>query len=339
MSAPLPPELAGPVRVALARAVERIPQVGALPGGARFEPKWDGFRLVAVRGERGATLWSRRGTDLSTTFPEISSACADQLERGTVLDGEVVIWSSGRLDFAALQTRMGRGPRRTAAHVRVRPASYAVFDLLAHAGQDTRPLPFDDRRMLLEQLAVAWHPPLNLSPVTTDRTVAVEWFETYAVVGIEGLVVKGGAQAYRADRIWLKVKRRSALDVVCGAVIGARTAPQELVIGLPIDGVLRIVGRTGPLSAGDRFALRPWLVPPSGEHPWPSQVSPSAITGFRTSRGLVDLTLVEPIVVEVSADAAWDGRSFRHILRFLRARPDAELGSIRPPHVTGLPTT
>ena len=27
-------------------------------------------------------------------------------------------------------------------------------------------------------------------------------FACYAVVGIEGLVVKGGAQAYSADRIW-----------------------------------------------------------------------------------------------------------------------------------------
>ncbi|WP_454852185.1 ATP-dependent DNA ligase [Promicromonospora soli] len=331
MSARLPPELAGPVRVALARAVERIPQIGALPGGSRFEPKWDGFRLVAVCDERGASLWSRRGTDLSTTFPEVSSACVDQLERGTVLDGEVVIWSSGRLDFTALQTRMGRGPRRAAAHARVRPASYAVFDVLAHEGRDIRSLPFDDRRTLLEHLAIAWQPPLNLSPVTADRAVAVEWFETYALVGIEGLVVKGGAQAYRTGRDWLKVKRRSALDVVCGAVIGRRTAPQELVIGLPIDGALRIVGRTGPLSSGDRSALGPWIFPPSGEHPWPSQVSPSAMTRFRTSRDLVDLTLVEPIVVEVSADAAWDGRSFRHILRFLRVRPDLRVDDVSMP--------
>ena len=32
-----------PVALAVAKAVERIPEAGALPGGCLFEPKWDGF--------------------------------------------------------------------------------------------------------------------------------------------------------------------------------------------------------------------------------------------------------------------------------------------------------
>jgi hypothetical protein len=62
-----------------------------------------------------------------------------------------------------------------------------------------RPATFDGRRGLLEQLAATWHPPLNLSPVTADRDVATEWFETYPAAGIEGLVIKGGAQPYPAS--------------------------------------------------------------------------------------------------------------------------------------------
>lgn len=34
-----------PVPLALAKAVEAVPTEGALPGGAVFEPKWDGYRL------------------------------------------------------------------------------------------------------------------------------------------------------------------------------------------------------------------------------------------------------------------------------------------------------
>lgn len=329
----LPAGLTGPVEVALARAVEQIPRAGALPGGSRYEPKWDGFRTVITRDASGARLWSRRGTDLSQTFPEISSAAADQLTPGTVLDGELVAWFDGRLSFATLQTRMGRGPRSAAAHARSHPASYAAFDVLAVLDQDTRPLPFDDRRELLEQLATTWQPPLNLSPVTGDYSVATEWFEAYAAAGMEGLVVKGGSQLYPAGRrSWLKVKRRTTLDVVCGAVIGTRTAPQQVVAGLPLDGGLRVVGRTGPLPPPARRALTPWLVPPAGEHPWPSRVASSALSRFNTARSdVVDLTLVEPIVVEVSADAAWDGRSFRHLLRLVRPRPDTEVSSVTPP--------
>jgi ATP-dependent DNA ligase len=122
MAATLPTGLTGPVQVALARTVEQIPRASALPGGCRFEPKWDG-RLIVTSDQGGTNLWSRRGTDLSTTFPEITAACVDQLAPGTVLDGEVVAWSSGRLDFGALQTRMGHSPRSAAAHAASHPAS------------------------------------------------------------------------------------------------------------------------------------------------------------------------------------------------------------------------
>ncbi|PUB29627.1 ATP dependent DNA ligase-like protein [Promicromonospora sp. AC04] len=196
----LPSGLGGPVEVALARAIERIPQAGALPGGSRFEPKWDGFRTVITRDQSGARLWSRRGTDLSATFPEIAAAAERQLRPGTVLDGELVVWVDGRLAFAALQTRMGRGPRSAAALARTSPASYAAFDVLAVGGQDVRPWAFDDRRRRLEQLATGWRPPLNLSPVTNDHATAVEWFEAYSAVGMEGLVVKGGGEPYPAGR-------------------------------------------------------------------------------------------------------------------------------------------
>lgn len=39
----LPAGLAPPISLALAKAVERIPEAGALPGGCLYEPKWDGF--------------------------------------------------------------------------------------------------------------------------------------------------------------------------------------------------------------------------------------------------------------------------------------------------------
>jgi len=39
----LPPGLAGPIDLELAKAVDTIPGENALPGGSRYEPKWDGF--------------------------------------------------------------------------------------------------------------------------------------------------------------------------------------------------------------------------------------------------------------------------------------------------------
>ncbi|WP_258723233.1 hypothetical protein [Cellulomonas sp. NS3] len=45
------------------------------------------------------------------------------------------------------------------------------------------------------------------------------------------------------------MKRHRELDVICAAVIGPITRPTVVVAGLPLDGELKVVGRTVPLSA------------------------------------------------------------------------------------------
>ncbi len=215
---------------------------------------------------------------------------------------------------------------------RERPASYVAFDVLAIADRDARGLRLDDRRALLQELALSCSPPLNLSPVTRDVAEAAQWFEALTASGIEGLVVKGGAQPYvGGDRTWIKVKQRNTLDVVCAAVTGARERPQELVVGLPVDGALRIVGRSSPLSAAASRALGHLLRKPEGPHPWPAGVKPGAVDRFnRSGRERVQLTLVQPLVVEISADVAMTGDSFRHAVRLVRARPEIPVAEVEP---------
>ncbi len=285
--------------------------------------------MLLVVDDDTVTLWSRQGKNLTRGFPELVAAAA-QLPAGVVLDGEAVVWIDGRLDFDALLRRTSAGAARAATLARLEPASYVAFDVLAIADRDARDLALDDRRMLLEELATDWSPPLNLSPVTADAVEAAQWFEALTPSGIEGLVVKGAAQPYRGgDRVWVKVKHRDTLDVICGAVIGSRDRPRELVLGLPIDGELRIVGRSTSLSAAASGTLGKLLEAPTGTHPWPASVKPVAVDRFSRARGeSVQLTLVQPLVVEISADTAMTGNSFRHAVRYLRARPEVPVAEV-----------
>jgi ATP-dependent DNA ligase len=166
----LPAGLDPPVKVALARAVTKMPRVNALPGGSVFEPKWDGYRAVGIRDDNGATLWSRQGKDLTRYFPELVAAIASEVPSGCVIDGEAVIWTGGRLDFSALQQRLGAGPKTLPGLVSQTPANYVAFDVLAVAGHDARALPLHQRRPLLEELAHEWKPPLSLPPSPPTRT-------------------------------------------------------------------------------------------------------------------------------------------------------------------------
>jgi ATP-dependent DNA ligase len=88
-AARLPADLAGPVDLALARSVETIPAEAALPGGSRYEPKWDGFRASILRRGDTARIWSRQRKDLTDRFPDIAAAAARILPDGCVLDGVI----------------------------------------------------------------------------------------------------------------------------------------------------------------------------------------------------------------------------------------------------------
>jgi ATP-dependent DNA ligase len=317
----LPAGLAPPVKVALARTVTKMPR--ARPGNFLYEAKWDGYRCIVVRDNDRATLWSRQGKDLSRYLPELIQVLEVAVPPGCVIDGEAVIWANGQLNFTALQQRLSAGPKTLPGLVRQTPANYVAFDVLAVAGHDARDLPLHQRRALLEELATGWEPPLSLSPTTADPDEAARWFEELPRTGVEGLIIKNTNEPYTPGvRSWSKLKHRETIDVICGAVIGPIAQPSEVVAGLILEDELRIVGRSTPLKTADARDLARWLKPPKGQHPWPATVKGTTLDRFNRNKEPVTLTLVEPVVVEVSADTAWSGRSFRHPLRLIRARPE-----------------
>lgn len=309
------------MEVALAKSAERIPGAQMLGGGTMYEPKWDGFRCALVRDASGTRLWSRQGKDLTDRFPDVAAAATGHVMPGTVLDGELVIWSGDRLDFDLLQQRLVNPAKRAGVLAARRPATYMAFDVLAHNAEDLRGHHLVTRRATLERISERWAPPLQVSPTTTDEDTAKAWFVDYRPAGIEGLVAKAADGPYRPGRRdWVKVKSRETTEVIIGAVTGSLERPDSIVVGLLADGVLTIVGKSTPLSPTQARSLAAVLTPAGADHPWPDEVSSNR---FGTSRAKLVLTKVEPVVVvEVLADSALQGGAFRHPVRFVRQRSD-----------------
>ncbi|MGP3925457.1 ATP-dependent DNA ligase [Streptomyces sp. 8N616] len=235
------PQLRPPVRVALARSVNALPR-----GNYAYEPKFDGHRLVVFRTEQGVQLQARSGRVVTDSFPDLARA-AEALPAGTVLDGEVVVWTGGRIDFAAVQKRALAGRTRAAALARELPASYAAFDLLGTGSSDLRRLPYERRRAALVELLAPLGPPLQPVPMTTDPETAATWYESLRAAGVEGLVMKRLDHPYRGGRRdWQKLRHSETRDAVVVGYTGPRARPRNLVLVLPGDDTPAVSGRLPP---------------------------------------------------------------------------------------------
>jgi ATP-dependent DNA ligase len=318
-----------PLEPMLAAPAADLPMASALPGGCWYEPKFDGYRALVFVDSGGARVQSRRGYDITTAFPDIAAAAAAQLPSGSVIDGELLVWREGSPDFAGLQRRLAR---RALSRAEVEPANMIVFDVLHDGVTDLRTRPFRMRRQRLERLGASLVPPLQVVPGTADLDLARQWLEDYgqADVGVEGLVVKGLAGTYQPGvRGWVKHKVRDTIEVIVGAVIGSPESAERLVIGMYGDARdLHIVGSTGVLNQRQRRELREHLFTATGRHPWPREIPAGRIGHW--GGGLQLVHLVEPtLVVEVSADRAFDHGRWRHLTRYVRVRPDVAASMIR----------
>ncbi|MDI3385989.1 ATP-dependent DNA ligase [Streptomyces sp. B-S-A8] len=251
---------APPVRVALAESVAELPTEGPWA----YEPKFDGHRLVLFRGAgpRGVLLQARSGRTVTAAFPDLAEA-ARALPEGTVVDGEVVVWTQGRIDFAAVQRRAAATPGRAPELARTLPASYAAFDLLAEAGADLRARAYGERRERLLALLAPLGPPLQPVPMTTDPELAALWYESLRATGVEGLVIKRLDQPYPSGRrAWLKLRHSDTRDAVVVGFTGSPARPQALVLVLPGDDDPLL---SSPLAPAVRARAAELLPAPDGE--------------------------------------------------------------------------
>ena len=214
-----------PIRFMLASPVADAAEVMRRVGHeAWIEDKYDGIRAqVHVGAEGSAQLFSRDMNDVTRSFPEIAEAVgALRDEAPLVIDGELVPWREGSvLDFASLQTRLGR-VRPSKALLAEVPVVLVAFDLLHHRGVDLLELPLRERRAALETLGLPERTGerMLLSHLDTARSTQEvdRHFDDARGRRNEGLMVKDPRSTYQPGRRglgWLKLKKALAtLDCV-----------------------------------------------------------------------------------------------------------------------------
>jgi bifunctional non-homologous end joining protein LigD len=172
-----------------------------------FEIKWNGVRALAAVEADGWRLWGRRGADYTVRYPDLG--CLRRLPPGTLLDGELVVFTAGRPDLAMLLRRHHLlDPCRIRAAARWAPVRYILFDLLYHRGRSWMTEPWQRRRNLLADLYAEWaEPTAMLSEAVVGQGRAL--YQAVLAQGFEGVMAKHLAAPYRPGRrslAWRKIK-------------------------------------------------------------------------------------------------------------------------------------
>jgi ATP-dependent DNA ligase len=344
-----------PVKPMLAKAVPEIPE--APEGEILFEPKWDGFRCIVFRDGDEVELGSRNERPLTRYFPELLDPLRAALPERCVVDGEVVVTSEDGLDFDALQQRIHPAESRINRLAAETPARFVAFDLLALDDRSLLDVSFAERRAELERVLGKAEPPVHLTPSTSDRSVAQDWFVRFEGAGLDGVIAKPAAGPYVQDkRVQFKIKHLRTADCV---VAGYRTHKDgegvgSLLLGLYDDeGNLHHMGVASSFSAARRRELvgevKPYEAKDLSDHPWGqwAEAEAHASAGGRMPGGQsrwnakkdLSFTPLRPeLVAEVAYERVDSGR-FRHSARLQRWRPDRDAASctfdqleVVPPH-------
>jgi ATP-dependent DNA ligase len=283
-----------------------------------YEPKYDGFRVLAFVDGDDVYLQSRGGKPLRRYFPELEFPSGQY-----ILDGELLILGAdGHEQFDALQNRLHPAESRVRMLAEQTPGMLRAFDLLAEGKEKLLKAPFAERRERLAQLiaglggrkkTVAGS--MELTPLGRTVAQAAPW-----LADGEGVIAKQLDAPYRPGerKGMVKVKRMRTADCV---VVGWRVGKEEgtvgsLILGLYDKGKLRVVGHTSGFRAKEKRALVAKLAPyETGER---GSAEPSR---WAADRDLEWIGLRPELVVEVSFDHVSDGR-IRHGTKVLRWRED-----------------
>jgi len=336
-----------PIEPMLAKPADGLPE----GDGWLFEPKWDGFRALVFRDGDETLIQSRDLKPLDRYFPELAAPLRASLPERCVVDGEVVIAGDGGLQFEALLLRIHPAESRVRMLSELSPASFIAWDLLAIGDEDLRTAPQAERRARLEAaLAGIVNPPIHLTPATTDRALAVDWFNRFEGAGLDGVIAKRLDGTYQpGKRAMIKVKHQRTADCAVAGFRWHKNGPGthigSLLLGLFDEtGTLHSVGVTSSFTWDKRAALVDELAPLRENalegHPWAewaewaqaAEASGQRLPGAtsRWNRGK-DLSW-EPLRLQRVAEVAYDhlqGDRFRHGTTFLRWRPDKQPSDCR----------
>ena len=302
--------------------------------GWNWEPKLDGYRVLAFIDRNGVRLRSRRGLDLAAAFPRLCADLQKQAVDGMILDGEIVAFDeTGKPSFNALQNRVQlKNARDMTAADQNTPVVYYCFDLPFFAGVDLRKSRYADRRRYLAQCLL----PSALVQLVHASDDGIALNAAAIASGFEGVIGKRVDSCYESGQrsgAWLKIKPVQTADFVIGGYTagkGSRTDLGALLLGYwDTRKKLHYASHVGS-GFNDRSLRQVKTILDAHKRASSPFVEKPELNGA--------VTWVEPELVAEVKFQSWTGDGALRAPVFLRLRDDVDARSVRRVEVGATPS-
>ena len=181
-----------------------------------FEPKLDGYRIIAELNKGEVRLLSRNGHDVSSNYSTVAEGVKSLPASQLILDGEIIaVDEKGKSCFQCLQ---GFLEKRGTIDSRFKAAAliYYVFDILYADGRNLMEVPLDRRKEILDRVIV---PSKTIRVLDRFEGDGKAIFKGAVEAGLEGVVAKRKNSLYRpGERTddWVKVKAFHTDEFIIG---------------------------------------------------------------------------------------------------------------------------
>jgi hypothetical protein len=119
------------------------------------QQKYDGFKALVSKTDRGLSIYTRRGTDITKRIPHLAAKLDGLLPVGTSILGELMfIDAKGQQSLTKVQSIVGSKEKVAQEKLRRMKGrlEYVVYDVLKLRGKDLRREPLEDRMRHLKMI-------------------------------------------------------------------------------------------------------------------------------------------------------------------------------------------
>ena len=193
-----------PVKVMLFPKAKDVDDAFRIVGKpAAFEFKYDGFRVMVNKNEKGEiSIFTRRLDNVTRQFPDVVDYVEKHVKGDSfMIDCEAVGYNPEIKVFQPFQYVSQRIKRKYDIEKLVKelPIELTVFDIIFYNGKNLISERFEERRKLIKKIVKQekWKITLADQIVTGDKKKAEEFFERALEEGQEGLMAKSLSAPYK----------------------------------------------------------------------------------------------------------------------------------------------